>query len=175
MKILLFSLSFVNLSYTDQILIFFQLLKNKPHRRAKQKYRSLLHAYLFSLQNLWVSWIHTKSHRRSHYVHYNPNILSSPPRPRYLMCKTRQLCRRSQNPSRLWQVIDFIRSDADWVLPSAALSNVQNDTVWKVRTSVFKTASSEQVSKKCYLQPDHLHWYFLLIIMLILIFISSMS
>ena len=70
-----------------------------------------------------------------------------------LECYTRW----SQNSSRLWvykikcwlgfTFIEFIRLNAGWVLPSAALRNWQYSMVWDVRVSVFPNPF-EQISNK---------------------------
>lgn len=68
----------------------------------------------------------------------------------FLLCKTSRLHTWSQNSSRLWHVINFIRLDADWVLPPAAVRNLQYNMVWKLRIRLCKSSSYEHMSKKCY-------------------------
>lgn len=70
--------------------------------------------------------------------------LPHPPGLSFLLCKTSRLYTWSQNSSRLWHVINFIRLDADWVLPPAAVRNLQYNMLWKMRARLCKSSSHEQ-------------------------------
>lgn len=139
----------LNLNYYIIKLEFFITVFYKPHQRTKHKYRSFLYPYLFSVEKP----MHALNSRK---VPPNKSLLCiliqtsllHLPKRSFLIYKTRGLYRWSQNSSR--HVIKFVRVNADWVLPLAALRNLQYNMVWKVRFIVFIKPSFEQISKKCY-------------------------